>query len=72
MKADTKEKDSYKDMTNFYKKKLKEPAGGKFFTVFHRKAPVEHGVWARSKKELETYLNKIRSHFTHVVEEGIT
>lgn len=65
------EKDPYKDMANFYNNKAKEPAGGKFFTVYHHKAPAEHGVWARSKKELMTHLNKIRSHFTDIVEEGI-
>lgn len=63
------EVDSYSDLANFYKKKLKEPGGGKFFTIFHRKAPAENGVWARSKHELERYLNRVRRHFTHIQEE---
>lgn len=61
-----KHKSAYEDMSKFYNGKAKEPAGGYFFTVHHRKSPTEHGVWARSKKELEKHFNKIRRHFTSI------
>lgn len=71
MQTKQKKQDPYKELANFYNKKRKEPAGGKFFTIMHKKAPQENGVWARSKHELETHLNKIRKHFTRIVEEPV-
>ena len=62
-----KKENTYEDLAKFYHKKEKEPRGGKFFSIYHHKAPAEHGVWARSKTELEKHLNKIRAHFTRVV-----
>ena len=65
-----KEKDTYKSLAMFYAKKEKEQAGGGFFTVYHHKAVLEQGVWARSKKELIDHYNKIRRHFTHIDEQS--
>ena len=62
-------KDPYQELTKFYNKKSQEPAGGKFFIVNHHKAPSEHGVWARNKKELIAHFNKIRRHFTTITEQ---
>ena len=59
----------HKDLAKFYHHKAKEVPGGAFFTVTHRKAPDEHGIWARSKRELINYFNKVRRHFISVSEE---
>lgn len=65
----TETKSTYKDLAAFCHNKSNEPAGGSFFSIYHAKAPTEHGVWGRSKAELEKHLNKIRKHFVKVVQE---
>ena len=69
MHSDKKEK-NYKALTQFSQHKAKETPGGAFFTVTHRKAPTEYGVWARSKRELTNYFNKVRRHFISITEQS--